>query len=203
MCSARRPLGHYRIHFLTVSINISAGRVTNGLPDTSAAESGWEYTLDQYTVQHYGINKVAFCNFKFVDRDTGVWLTVIYRANPGGEDFIIMARSSLHSIEVTPELLWRVKMVASSVIHYLISKMGPEAWSRYMFRNVKVTNPEEGIYGASLDVLIARLNDGTSMTREQIADRIDELMGDDVPKITIFPASWIMEERPVRIGTYE
>lgn len=202
MCPPCRPLSHYRIHFLTVSINISGERRPGGFPDTSAAESGWEYTLDQYMVQHHNIDSIAFCNFKFVDRDTGERLTVIYRASPGGEDFI-MVRSSLHSIEATPELLWRVKMVASSVIHYLISEMGPEGWSRYMFGNVRITSPEGRVFGTRLEEYIIRLNDSTEMTREQIADKIDELMGDDVPKITMFPASWIMEERPVRIVTDE
>ena len=202
MCPARRPLGHYRIHFLTVSIYVLGVRGDGKFPDTSAAESGWGYTLAEYKIRHEYINSIAFCNFKFVDRDTGERLTVIYRANPGGKDFI-KVRSLPPSTEVTPELLWRVKMVASSVIHYLISEMVPEGWSRYMFRNVKVFNFEEGIYGISLDFLIASLNDNTSMTREQIADRIDELMGDDVPKITMLPASWIMEERPVRIVTDE
>ena len=35
------------------------------------------------------------------------------------------------------------------------------------------------------------------MTREEIANQIEDIMGDDVPRIPVNPMSWLLEDRPV------
>ena len=81
-------------------------------------------------------------------------------------------------------------------MNMFIKRAGPARVSDFFFGNINVFTPEHD-RPQNLRAYIMYLNDSTSMTREEIADRIDSIMGDDVPRIPVNPMSWILEDRPV------
>ena len=76
-----------------------------------------------------------------------------------------------------------------------IKRAGPAEVSDFFFGNVTINIPEYG--KGSLRSYIINLNDHTDMTREEIANQIEDIMGDDVPRIPVNPMSWLLEDRPV------
>ena len=81
-------------------------------------------------------------------------------------------------------------------MNMFIKRAGPARVSDFFFGNINVFTPEHD-RPQNLRAYIMYLNDSTSMTRVELADRIDSIMGDDVPRIPVNPMSWILEDRPV------
>lgn len=81
-------------------------------------------------------------------------------------------------------------------MNVFIKSAGPAYVADFFFGNITIVTPEHS-RPQNLKAYIISLSDATSMTREEIADRIDSLMGDDVPRIPVNPMLWLLEDRPV------
>ena len=98
--------------------------------------------------------------------------------------------------DAAPFIIQAVRDHVYAEMNRFIKRAGPAYVSDFFFGNVRIDIPEYG--KGSLKAYIISLNDNTDMTREEIANQIDSLMGDDVPRIPVNPMLWLLEDRPVK-----
>lgn len=97
--------------------------------------------------------------------------------------------------DAAPFIIQAVRDHVYAEMNRFIKRAGPAYVSDFFFGNVRIDIPEYG--KGSLKAYIISLNDNTDMTREEIANQIDSLMGDDVPRIPVNPMLWLLGDRPV------
>lgn len=147
------------------------------------------------------VAKILSFYYSFPDRPQDVVVSLSFEHDLALEIHLRRSHDTIHVYEKSSEelnggLIKKVREVCHELMTQEISKFGPDEWSEYMFGNIKLWTPN-GLDGL-MDYII-HLNDKTSMSREEIAQHVEDLMGASMPRIPMNPLSWILEDRPVNI----